>query len=298
MEARHLYLIIIFCVPLLLPAQNNKKTAENLSVNESSYFLADISYMNDAVFMGRRDSIAAPYILPSLSYFDTSGFFADASLSYLIGSEENRVDLFLGSAGYLNVGERLSGGISGTAYFFNGDSYNVKSNVLADITGMLSYDLKALEITLMASTYFSEGDSPDIFAGLMLDHSIYSTDQKFLINPTVSLYAGSQYFYQEYYRTSRLGNRQGQGQGGSGTDPSTTNIAIEDVSRFNILNIELSLPVQYYADHLIFSFSPVFAIPQSSATIITTDAVLEEDLESTFYFSVGISYWFAANPKK
>jgi hypothetical protein len=39
--------------------------------------------------MGRFDSI--PYIVPSIGYYDASGFFADASLSYLTKSNENRV---------------------------------------------------------------------------------------------------------------------------------------------------------------------------------------------------------------
>jgi hypothetical protein len=34
--------------------------------------------------MGRFDSITSPNIVPSIGYYDASGFFADASLSYLI----------------------------------------------------------------------------------------------------------------------------------------------------------------------------------------------------------------------
>jgi hypothetical protein len=44
--------------------------------------------------MGRFDSITSPYIVPSIGYYDASGFFADASLSYLT-NRENRIDLFL-----------------------------------------------------------------------------------------------------------------------------------------------------------------------------------------------------------
>ena len=70
-----------------------------------------------------------------------------------------------------------------------------------------------------------------------------------------------------------------------------TNVDILEVSEFNILNIELSVPVYYSHKDFIFSFSPALALPQSSATLITEDAVFEEDLQSTFYFSVGISYF-------
>ncbi|TLP81889.1 hypothetical protein ES765_03235 [Maribacter sp. ACAM166] len=281
-------------------AQNNKKSAEEISSNEQSYFLTDISYINDAVFMGRRDSIAAPYIFPSIGYYDKSGFFVDASVSYLVSSEENRVDLFLTSLGYTFGGEKLSGGISGTAYFFNDDSYNAKSSVLGDISGYLSYDLKALEVSVLASAYFNDGSSTDIFTGLMLDRVFYNTDKSFLINPSIAVYAGSQYFYQEYYSTSRLGNRKGkgQGQGSGGVDETvSTTVEIKEASEFNILNMELSLPLQYYHKQFIFSSTPLLAIPQSSTTITTADTIISEDLESTFYFSTGISYWFHTKKK-
>ncbi|NHF59641.1 hypothetical protein FK220_009835 [Flavobacteriaceae bacterium TP-CH-4] len=278
-------------------AQNNTNSVKEKANGEASYVLADISYINDAVFMGRRDSVAAPYVFPSIGYYDKSGFYVDASVSYLVGSEENRVDLFLGSVGYITNGEKLSGGISGTAYFFNDASYNVKSEVVADLSGFLSYDLKVLEVSAMVSTYFNNGGSPDIFTGLMLDRIFYSSDKSFLINPSITMYAGSQYFYQEYYSTSRLGNRKGQGRGTMDSEPAVaTTVEIQEASEFNILNVEISLPLQYYHKQFIFSFTPVLALPQTSATITTEDSVISEDLDSTFYFSAGIGYWF--NTKK
>jgi len=286
---------LLLLSPMFIIAQNNIKSAEEIASKNESYVLTDISFINDAIFMGRRDSIAAPYIFPSIGYYDKSGFFIDASASYLTSSDENRVDLFLLSAGYLFAGDKLSGGISGTAYFFNGDSYNVRSETVGDISGFLSVDLKALEVSLLASTFFNDGSSTDIFGGLMLDRTFYTNDNSFLINPSISVYAGSQYFYEAYYGTSRLGNRKGQGTGAS--EPSVaTAVKIAEASKLNILNVELSLPVQYYHEHFIFSFSPVLSLPQSSATITTEDSVITEDLESVFYFSVGVSYWF--NTKK
>lgn len=288
-------LLVLFLFPLLLLAQGKRTSSKGSTGNQESYILTDISYINDAVFMGRRDSIAAPYIFPSLGYYDKSGFFMDASASYLIGSEESRFDLFLTTLGYRFLGEKISGEISGTAYFFNDDSYNVKSSVLADISGFIGYDLKVMEISFMASTYFNEDSSTDLFAGLLVDRVFYSNDKNLLINPTVSIYAGSQYFYEEYYGSSRLGNRkgqsQGQGQGGLTSNGATT-VEIQEASKFKILNVELSLPLQYHQEQFIFSFTPVLAFPQSSATITTEDSVFTEDLESTFYFSVGIGYWF------
>jgi len=293
----HLTILFLFLVQINLLAQNNKNSASGIAASNESFFLTDVSFINDAVFMGRKDSIAAPYIYPSFSYFDKSGFFADASLSYLTKSEENRVDLFLVSAGYLFEKKKFTAGFSGTAYFYNEDSYNVRSETVGDLSGFLSYDLKVAEASVLASTFFNKGNSADIFIGLMLDRTFYSQNQKFMANPSLTVYAGSQYFYQEYYKTSRLGNRKGNGSGaGISMASSAAEVEIIEVSKFQLLNVALGLPVQYQHKHFIFSFSPVLALPQSSATIVSEDTLIKEELESTFYFSAGISYWF--HPKK
>ena len=285
--------LIFFALHTGVMSQNNKKSVQEKSNDNESYVLTDVSYINDAVFMGRRDSIAAPYIYPSIGYYDKTGFFADASVSYLTASNENRVDLFLISSGFIFNGSQISGGISGTAYFFNEDSYNVRSEVIGDITGVLSYDLKFLEITLSASTYFNKESSVDIFTGLKLDRTFYTLGNKLLLDPGISLYAGSQYFYQEYYSSSRLGNRKGKGKGTINPEPITSTVLeIKEASEFNLLNLELSLPAQFYHKQFIFSFTPSLSFPQSSATISTEDTIIKEDLKNTFYWTIGVSYWF------
>lgn len=281
-----------------------QKTEKDKSNPEDSYLLLDVSFMNDAVFMGRRDSIAAPYLLPSIGYYDKSGFFGDATVSYLTSSGDQRVDLVYLTGGYLFESDPWSGGISATAYFYNEDSYNVQSEVVADITGLLSYDFKLAELSLYVSSYFNKNSSPDLFLGAILDRSFYALNQHLIIAPRVSMFAGSQYFYEEYYSTSRLGNRkssgsgQGNGQGGT-TDSGTevTTVQISEASEFNVLNIELSLPFQYHFDQFIVSFTPSWAFPQTSATLTTETETFKEELENTFYWSVGLSYWFSTNKK-
>ena len=195
--------------------------------------------------------------------------------------------------------KKWSGGISGTAYFFNEKSYNVQSETVGDITGILGYDFKAFEVMLSASSYFNKESSADFFVGAMIDRTFYVADINLLIAPSISINAGSQYFYQEYYSTSRLGSRKGQGKGSMITEPSTTtNVEIKEASEFKLLNVELGLPIQYYHKQFIFSFTPVLAFPQSSATITTEDAIITEDLKNVFYFSAGISYWFYTKKEK
>lgn len=294
MKLRLIYYIMLFSLaPLLLIAQDPVKNNTNKADEGFSYFLADVSYINDYVFMGRRDSIAAPYLIPSMGYYDKSGFFADASLSFLTGSEASRVDLVWLSAGYIFNTNKFSGGISGTAYFFNEESNNVMSSVVGDLTGIISYDFKLLETTLYLSTYFNDGSKNDFIGGLMFDHTFYAINKNLVINPRISFYAGSQYFYEQYFRSSRLGNRKGKGMGSTGAGVSDSNMVdIEEVQKFNFLNIELEIPLQYNYKQFIFSINPMLALPQSSATIYSEDTFITEDLKPVFYWSAGISYWF------
>ena len=294
MEIRLILSIFLFStIPLVLLGQDPVKTTNDIVNEDFSYFLADVSYISDNVFMGRRDSIAAPYLFPSIGYYNKSGFFADASLSFLTGSEANRVDLFLLSTGYIFNLNKFSGGISGTAYFFNEESFNVMSSVLGDLTGIVSYDFEVMEASFSLSGYFNDGSSTDIITGLMLDRTFYAINKNLMIDPSISLYAGTQHFYQQYYNSSRLGNRKGNGMGNSGSGAAEPNmINIDEVEKFKVLNIELAIPLHYNYRHFFFSFYPMMAFPQSSATIISEDNIVEEDLKPVFYWSAGISYWF------
>jgi len=294
MKLRLTFFFLVFSfAPLILLAQEPIKSNINMADEDFSYFLADVSYINDYVFMGRRDSIAAPYLIPSIGYYNKSGFFADASLSFLTGSEASRIDLIWLSAGYIFNSNKLSGGISGTTYFFNEESNNVMSSVVGDLTGIISYDFKLLETTLYLSTYFNDGSKNDFIGGLMFDRTFFLINKNLLINPRISFYAGSQYFYEQYFRSSRLGNRKGKGIGNTGSGVSDSNIVnIQEVQNFNFLNIELEIPLQYNYKQFIFSFNPMLALPQSSATIYNEDTFITEDLEPVFYWSAGVSYWF------
>ncbi len=298
MELKFRIALLFFWVTQIhLVAQNNKKTTEEITAKNESYLLTDVSFINDAVFMGRRDSISAPYLFPSVGYYDKSGFYVDLSASYLTRTSENRIDLILGSLGYIFEDKNLRGGISGTAYFFNEDSYNVKSEIVGDLSGFLSYDFDAIQTSIYASTFFNNAESADVFVGIMLDRTFYTNNNTFLINPTATINIGSQYFYQEYYSSSRLGNRKGKGQGAE-ANLVATNIEIKEASKFKILSLEFSMPLQYYYKSYVFSFTPVLAVPQSPSTITTTDSIITEDLKNVFYFSVGIGYWFTTKKKK
>lgn len=302
---KHKWLIIISIVIISNVAFSQENEAKNYNANteETSYFLASLGFINDAVFLGRKDSISAPYLYPSISYHDKSGFYATGSFSYLTKSNESRIDLFLGTIGYDFTIKKFQGDISLTKYFFNTDSYNVISEVEADITASFVYDFNILNIGVAATTFINKNSGSDIFFSSAVSHDFVTNDQKFQISPTIEVYFGSQNFYEEYYINDRFGNRKGSGSGqgsgqGSGkgiienTEAVSSIVVLEESEKFNLMAIEFSLPIWYVHKSFAVSFSPTLVLPQNTATLTVDGEIYEEDLENTVYWLVGISYKF------
>ena len=261
----------------------------------NTYFSVDLNFISDAVFMGRKDSISAPYIYPSITYHHASGFYTKGSFSYLTSSNDNRIDLFLITAGFDFTIKKFNGDISVTKYFFNEDSYNVISEVEADLTANARYDFtNIINLSITASTYFNNNSGSDFFLSSELSHDFITTNQKFQFSPTIGVYLGSQNFYEEYYMNDRFGNgSRGNGQDSQSTIPQTnTIISVQESENINLMAIELSLPIWYSQKSLTISFLPTLVIPQNEANLVIDETLVKEDLKETLYWMVGFSYKF------
>jgi hypothetical protein len=284
-------IVTIVCFGNPLMAQEDILKDESTKDSDSSYLSVSLNYLSDAVFMGRRDSISAPYLYTSLMYHHKSGFYGSGSVSYLTRADEGRVDLFLLTAGFDFTIKKLDGDISFTTYFFNEDSYNVLSEVSTDLTAGLEYDFNIINLGLSASTYFSNDSSADLFLSSEISHDFITKNEKFQFSPTVGISFGTQNFYEQYFVNNRFGNGRGQGQGNSSTVQSTA-VQLSESEKFNLMAIEFSLPIWYEYNSFNAVFVPTFVIPQNEATLSVDDILVNEDLDNTFYFIAGIYYRF------
>lgn len=279
----------------LANSQSNDDGEKSQLVMDSSYISLSLNYISDAVFMGRRDSISAPYLYSSMTYHHKSGFYGTGSLSYLTATEEGRVDLFLLSLGFDFTIKKLVGDISVTKYIFNADSYNVISEVEADITAQFIYDFSILNLGTSAGLYFNSGSSSDLFLSSEISHDFVTNNQKFQISPTAGIYFGTQNFYEQYYINNRFGNGRGQ-QGQQGQENRSASeasmINFKENETFGLMAIEFSLPMWYISPPWIFSVLPVYVLPQNPATLTVDDLVFKEDLKNAFYFMFGVAYRF------
>ncbi len=291
-KCKTLVLVLTILFTGLVTAQNNEVTESVNKSIDSSYIALSLNYISDAVFMGRKDSISTPYLYPSITFHHKSGFYANGSFSYLTKSNESRVDLSLITLGYDFRIKKFEGDISVTKYFFNENSYNVISQVETDLTVSLAYDFDVIKFGVMASSFFSNDSNTDLILVSELSRDFITKNQRFQTSPTIGAYFGSQNFYEQYYINTQFGSGQGQGQGGNDNVLIQNNIKINESEKFNLMAIELSLPIWYVYKSYAFLFAPNLVLPQNESELSIDNIVVKENLETTFYWMLGVSYTF------
>lgn len=286
--------LLIFTTGFLLNQCLAQDTSLNHFLNEfkKSYFKASASYLSNDVYFGRKDSFNVPYLTPSISYFNKSGFFLNASTSYL--STEKRIDAFTLGAGYEFAAKKWTGEFTLNKYFFSGQSYNVKSEVKSDLEAELGYDTGPIELSLTSTASFSS--STDMAAGIGLDHAFSLIHDKMEITPTFLMNGGTQYYFDAYYRKRRyVKKRKGK------LDPRTITAYTLDPAKFRILDYEASLPIEYDISKFRISFRPTVAFPVNPNTIVRTvqpvggipvTKTYTEKISNSFYSELELTYKF------
>ncbi len=285
-------LIILFVlVSALLKAQSEVE-------EHQSTIRVGVKYTNDYVFMGRTDSLEAPYLTPSITYFHKSGFMAKGSFSYLTAPNQNRIDLSVLTIGYNASGKNLYGGGSLSGYFFNDQSYSVSSALGGFLNGYIGYDFLLFELSADGSLGWSE--SLDFFTGLELSRTFYMFKNHLLITPSVYANAGSQNYYNEYYSTRSSKITQGKGYGkGAGVGSSNTTssgstiVIVEEASDFKVLDYEFSTAITFKKDKWRLVFIPTYVIPVNPSTVTVDESIVfEEALDNVFFWSLSLAYSF------
>jgi hypothetical protein len=277
----------------MMSISQEKITSDSLGQKikfNKSYGRIGISYSSDWVYAGRKDSLAAPYITPSVAYYHKSGLFIRGTFSYLVSPEEQRIDMYGLRGGYVYSKNDFYAGISGAAMIFNDSSYNVLSEVNGSIFTYAGYDFDWVDFSVDASLLF--GESTDLMTGAEVSHTFYADRYRLKMIPAFYLMAGTQNYYFEYYKyrsSQGKGRGRGSGSGGGTTEPVIT---VSEYDKFRILAFELSLPVYYTIKKFRFSFTPTYVFPQSPSVATIDGIAYPEQLENTFYWNAGISYRF------
>ena len=281
---------------------NNLSFGQTKKAKESeSYFKASASYLSNAVYNGRQDSLVTPYITPSLGYYDKTGFYISGYVSYLSNASGNRIDLFALDAGYdFNVNDKLSGSVYAEKSFYNQASTAIQRDIKGSIGGNLSYDLGLLQITGGSDILFAQ--KADISANIGLAHAfnIGEEGNLFSITPSVITNLSTLHFY-EGYTNRKAGKKASQ------IIPNLQSIEVTTTvnnNKFTLLDYEISLPVTYDGKKIGFYITPTYAIPQNPIYTTTTTVVklrngtqtsqtvdstpiAEKNLQNNFYLELG-----------
>ena len=269
---------------------------DDLKEIRKSHFEGGISYLNNDVFLGRKDSSILPYYIPVLSYYDKSGFYFTASMNYLKNSESSRLDLITLEAGYVFSSGNYDGQLNVSKFVYNSQSTNVASEIQATVGYQNGFDFGFIKPTLEIN--LNVGNKIDYLGSFGLQHSYSGFHNKLEFTPTFTINGGTQNYYDSYYKNKRYSNSsKGKGQSGS----TTVIGSVANPSSFRLLDYEASVPFSYTINKLVINFTPTYAVPLNPATIsidtkqsngTSSNKTETENLSNSFYWSLGVVFHF------
>ncbi|MDP4151146.1 MAG: hypothetical protein Q8927_16695 [Bacteroidota bacterium] len=262
---------------------------------KKSYWQASLNYMSDNVYLGRKDSVKIPYLVPGIGYYHSSGLFADLSAACATIPGDYHIDLISLEAGYAITKGNFDGQIAASKYYYSSQSYSVRSEIKGSVVADAGYDLQWIKPTLEATLNFD--NATDYGIGLGLQRTFYAAGDAIDFTPSFVANAGTQNYYNSYYKRRRY-SRTRNGKTIKGTITAT----VIDPSAFRILDYEASLPVNYTLHKFVFSFTPTLAFPVDPAMLSrtvdpdngapATKTVVFEKLQNNFFWTLGLTYKF------
>jgi hypothetical protein len=283
--------LFIFAISFgLLP---NAKAQDSTKSNEpgKSYFEAGLSYLSNNVYLGRHDSLKIPYLTPSFTYYNKSGFYAGTSLSYLTGAD-SRIDLVEIEAGYAFTDNQFAGMISAEKDFYNSQSKNERAETKGSLNATFSYSFGFIKPLLQAGIDFNT--KADYYAAFGLGHSFFFLDDNLEINPSLLINASTQNYYSLYYLKRKFRTKKKN-------QASSIKAYLPNASNFKIMDYEFSMPVDYSLGKFIFDITPTMSLPVNPNVVVVTvtqpsgasvTRTRNENLSNIFFWSVGITYSF------
>lgn len=300
--------ILIITSNSALKAQTANKEKEEPAVTEKSYFKFDVNFLNNSVYLGRKDSLTLPYITPTIMYAHKSGFYASASLGYLLAKDEKKIDYYSFDAGYeFTVSKKLSGSVSANKSIYNDSSSNVSSSVGGSLSGSLTYDFGFMELNSGISASFAE--KTDLGVDVTLSRSFYFGEdgKQWTVTPRALVNFSTLHFY-EGYTNRKVGKKQKNPLISS--IESTTTVTNKNSNSLALLDFELSVPVSYDEKKWGIYCTPTLAIPQNAIYTSTKSVITlrngtvnspapidstpdsEKKLSSSFYVEFGVYFKF------
>ena len=258
---------------------------------KKSYWQGGLSYLSDNVYLGRKDSMKIPYVMPTIGYYHKSGLYAAATLGYAILPGNSYIDMVSLEAGYMLTKGNFDGQLAVSKFYYSSKSFSVRSEIQESIVADAAYDLHFIKPTFEAT--FNFGNQTDYVMTCELQHTFYMAADAVDITPTVTMNSGTQNYYDSYYSKRKYSRTRKSGTVVNGTITAT----VIDPSAYKVLDYEASLPVNYTLGKFTVNFTPTLAIPVNPAQVTratkpagggtTTKVATLEKLNNSFYWNLG-----------
>lgn len=277
-----------------LPGADDTKTKpDDKSTDVTSSFKFGVSYISNDVFMGRSDTVTTPMIVPEVKYSFKNGIYFSGALNFLPTKPKQKLDGGDVAAGYdLDITDDLSFGTSFTKLFYSASSTQIGSSISSTFNATFTYDIGTIVSPSVGFDYNINkgGINNDEFVTAGLSHDfivegVFGTTDLLLISPTATVNTGTQNFYDGY-----LNRKKYRSQVRTTRETELLNQYVNQLGNFELLDFELSVPIEYKSGHFIFQLIPTYAIVQNQIPLVIANKL--SDAPGIFYVEAGASLKF------
>lgn len=258
--------------------------AQSDSTQQKPQFKLSLNYNTALNYYGRADSLKSTGFFPLAELWLTSKFYVNAAPIFINNNQQTFAYAgTVATAGYQHVGTKWISSLSITKPFYQESSELVQSALKAQAGASFTFQNNILNITAGGDVKFS--DKADYGATAGVDHVIRlqaGNNSELVFDPSIMAYAGTQNFQRSYYKKTKPGFLLFPGNGQQVT---------ENVSRFNVLAYEVSVPIIYAAGKVMLLATPSYILPQNLVSVPGRPDLSEKG-ENLFYATFTAKYTF------
>ena len=258
----------------------------------TSSFKFGVSYLSNNTYMGRTDTVTTPVIIPTVKYTFSNGIYFSGGLYFIPNKPKQKLDGGDLAGGYdYDINDDLSVGGSFTKLFYSSTSTQIASAISSTINVNVNYDNDYLSPALNVDYNLNKGGiNNDFLLSPAVAHDfifigIFGDVDLLLISPTVTLNAGTQNFYDAYLAKKQLKSKRL-----TAAQTKLLNAYEGKLGEFEILDYELSAPIEYKSGHFIFQVTPTYAVVENQLPKLI--AAQLSDQSGVFYVEVGVTLKF------
>jgi hypothetical protein len=270
-----LLFIIFFSVKGLAQADSVKQ--------DKAQFKLGVYYNNRLNYYGRTDSLQSSGVFPVAELWFNKNFYLTAAPVFVSNSAASFE--YAGSVATMGYRFGKDNKWASNLYLvkpiYRESSQLVQSALKAQAVGTYTWMSKALNVTIGGDIKLS--DNLDYGATAGLDRIIrfeLGSGSVLVIDPSAYINAGTQQFTKTSYK-----------QSGFLIFPGAQQQVTEEVSKFNILSYEFSMPVVFTKGKLQLIANPAYVMPQN-LVIVPNRPDLSERGKEMFYITVGTKFSF------